>query len=159
MAERGGFEPPRRLHACWFSRPVHSTTLPPLRDARDHTEKYSLCQLFSHLDFKTIFFGSICEKFCISIAFSYIPFCYFFSWKNKIVIVNNILTIFLRKKLELARSLHILTCSCGVALRRQFQENRAATGPSDSPNVSVRFLNWKETRQHPTGCFLLLSNI
>ena len=31
MAERGGFEPPIGLTLCWFSRPVHSTTLPPLR--------------------------------------------------------------------------------------------------------------------------------
>lgn len=31
-AERGGFEPPRPLRACRFSRPVHSTALPPLRD-------------------------------------------------------------------------------------------------------------------------------
>ncbi len=31
MEERGGFEPPRRSHACWFSRPVLSTTQPPLR--------------------------------------------------------------------------------------------------------------------------------
>ena len=31
MAERGGFEPPVRLHAQRFSRPPHSTALPPLR--------------------------------------------------------------------------------------------------------------------------------
>lgn len=31
QAERGGFEPPRPLRACRFSRPVHSTALPPLR--------------------------------------------------------------------------------------------------------------------------------
>ncbi len=31
MAERVGFEPTVRLHARRFSRPVHSTTLPPLR--------------------------------------------------------------------------------------------------------------------------------
>ena len=30
-AERGGFEPPRPLRACRFSRPVHSTALPSLR--------------------------------------------------------------------------------------------------------------------------------
>ena len=30
MAERVGFEPTRRLHACWFSRPVPSTTRTPL---------------------------------------------------------------------------------------------------------------------------------
>src|SRR5579872_5083597 len=29
-AERGGFEPPRDLRPCRFSRPVHSTALPPL---------------------------------------------------------------------------------------------------------------------------------
>src|ERR1700722_1946608 len=30
--EGGGFEPPKRgLPACWFSRPVHSTALPPFR--------------------------------------------------------------------------------------------------------------------------------
>jgi integrase len=33
MAERGGFEPPERLRAQRFSRPPHSTTLAPLRDA------------------------------------------------------------------------------------------------------------------------------
>ncbi len=32
-AERVGFEPTRPLRACWFSKPVHSTTLPPLRCA------------------------------------------------------------------------------------------------------------------------------
>ena len=26
-----GFEPTRRFPPCWFSKPVHSTTLPPLR--------------------------------------------------------------------------------------------------------------------------------
>lgn len=31
MAERGGFEPPIRLHVCRISSAVHSTTLPPLR--------------------------------------------------------------------------------------------------------------------------------
>ena len=31
MAERVGFEPTKGFHPCWFSRPVHSTALPPLR--------------------------------------------------------------------------------------------------------------------------------
>ncbi len=31
MAEREGFEPSRGFHPCRFSRPVQSTTLPPLR--------------------------------------------------------------------------------------------------------------------------------
>ena len=31
MAEEVGFEPTVRSHARWFSRPVHSTTLPLLR--------------------------------------------------------------------------------------------------------------------------------
>ena len=31
VAEGRGFEPRERLHARWFSRPVHSTTLPSLR--------------------------------------------------------------------------------------------------------------------------------
>ncbi len=31
MAERGRFELPKLLRACRFSRPVHSTALPPLR--------------------------------------------------------------------------------------------------------------------------------
>jgi N-succinyldiaminopimelate aminotransferase len=30
-AEGAGFEPAVRLHGLWFSRPAHSTTLPPLR--------------------------------------------------------------------------------------------------------------------------------
>ncbi len=30
LAERGGFEPPKGLTPCRFSRPVHSTALPPL---------------------------------------------------------------------------------------------------------------------------------
>ena len=30
-AEGAGFEPAVRLHALWFSRPAHSTALPPLR--------------------------------------------------------------------------------------------------------------------------------
>ena len=32
MADGEGFEPPRRFRARWFSRPVHSTTLPPIRN-------------------------------------------------------------------------------------------------------------------------------
>ena len=32
LAEREGFEPSVRLHVQRFSRPPHSTTLPPLRD-------------------------------------------------------------------------------------------------------------------------------
>ena len=31
MAEEEGFEPSEDFHPRWFSRPVHSTTLPPLR--------------------------------------------------------------------------------------------------------------------------------
>ena len=31
VAEAVGFEPTRALRLCWFSRPVHSTTLPRLR--------------------------------------------------------------------------------------------------------------------------------
>ena len=31
VAERQGFEPWKDLHPCRFSRPVHSTTLPSLR--------------------------------------------------------------------------------------------------------------------------------
>ena len=31
VAERGRFELPKLLRACRFSRPVHSTALPPLR--------------------------------------------------------------------------------------------------------------------------------
>src|SRR6516165_8081178 len=31
LAERGRFELPKLLRACRFSRPVHSTALPPLR--------------------------------------------------------------------------------------------------------------------------------
>ena len=31
MAERVGFEPTKGSHPCRFSRPVHSTALPPLR--------------------------------------------------------------------------------------------------------------------------------
>jgi hypothetical protein len=32
MADGEGFEPPGRSHARWFSRPVHSTALPPIRE-------------------------------------------------------------------------------------------------------------------------------
>ena len=31
MAEEEGFEPSKGFHPCRFSRPVHSTALPPLR--------------------------------------------------------------------------------------------------------------------------------
>ena len=31
VAEEEGFEPSEDFHPRWFSRPVHSTTLPPLR--------------------------------------------------------------------------------------------------------------------------------
>ena len=34
MAERVGFEPTKGSHPCRFSRPVHSTALPPLRVQR-----------------------------------------------------------------------------------------------------------------------------
>jgi hypothetical protein len=30
LAERVGFEPTKGVNPCWFSRPVHSTALPPL---------------------------------------------------------------------------------------------------------------------------------
>ena len=33
MAERVGFEPTKGVNPCWFSRPVHSTALPPLRES------------------------------------------------------------------------------------------------------------------------------
>ena len=32
-AEGAGFEPAVRLHGLWFSRPAHSTALPPLRES------------------------------------------------------------------------------------------------------------------------------
>ena len=35
MAEGQGFEPWKVLTPCWFSRPVHSTTLPSLRRGND----------------------------------------------------------------------------------------------------------------------------
>ena len=31
MEDGVGFEPTRRFHVCWFSRPVPSTTRPPVR--------------------------------------------------------------------------------------------------------------------------------
>ena len=34
MAEEEGFEPSKGFHPCRFSRPVHSTALPPLRKLR-----------------------------------------------------------------------------------------------------------------------------
>src|SRR6185437_16212806 len=38
LAERVGFEPTRGLRPCRFSRPVHSTALPPLRSAGTRRE-------------------------------------------------------------------------------------------------------------------------
>ena len=35
VAEREGFEPPIRLPVCRISSAVHSTTLPPLREAKN----------------------------------------------------------------------------------------------------------------------------
>ena len=35
MAEGQGFEPWKGFTPCWFSRPVHSTALPPLRTTRN----------------------------------------------------------------------------------------------------------------------------
>ena len=33
LADRVGFEPTKGLHPCRFSRPVHSTALPPVRQS------------------------------------------------------------------------------------------------------------------------------
>ncbi len=38
MAGGEGFEPPERLRARWFSRPEHSTTLPPTRIKKTKVE-------------------------------------------------------------------------------------------------------------------------
>ena len=38
MAERVGFEPTKGSHPCRFSRPVHSTALPPLHRLGDIPE-------------------------------------------------------------------------------------------------------------------------
>tara|TARA_Y100000996_G_scaffold357895_1_gene299336 strand:- start:138 stop:287 length:150 start_codon:yes stop_codon:yes gene_type:complete len=37
MAERVGFEPTNELPRCWFSRPVLSTTQPPLLERKLNT--------------------------------------------------------------------------------------------------------------------------
>ena len=42
MAEGVGFEPTKSFHSCRFSRPVQSTTLPPLRGAQEY-RKSGLC--------------------------------------------------------------------------------------------------------------------
>ena len=39
------FEPTKGFHPCWFSRPVHSTALPPLRELSIVTKPAALCGL------------------------------------------------------------------------------------------------------------------
>ena len=44
MAERQGFEPWDGLTRRWFSRPVLSTTQPPLQEAQDDTKIFTKFQ-------------------------------------------------------------------------------------------------------------------
>ncbi len=37
LAERGRFELPKNFRPCWFSKPVLSTTQPPLRASKPNT--------------------------------------------------------------------------------------------------------------------------
>ncbi len=48
LAERGVFEPPKGLTPCRFSRPVHSTALPPL------LKSFRAGQLFCFADLRCI---------------------------------------------------------------------------------------------------------
>ncbi len=60
MAEGQGFEPWDGMNRRWFSRPVHSTTLPPLR--RGH-EYYRIAQKSQCSRFELMaFISMICCK-------------------------------------------------------------------------------------------------
>ena len=48
VAERVGFEPTKGSHPCRFSRPVHSTALPPLRWMGDIPERPGLSTGVAH---------------------------------------------------------------------------------------------------------------
>ena len=59
VAEGGRFELPIPVKVCRFSRPVHSTTLPPLQFLGSTAHKFRINKLLS--DFKSfqIFFNSL----------------------------------------------------------------------------------------------------
>ena len=59
MAEKVGFEPTVRFHARRFSRPVHSTTLPLLRQASPNRAKVILKEPY----FRRCFARQACDIF------------------------------------------------------------------------------------------------
>jgi hypothetical protein len=62
IAEREGFEPPDSLHRQRFSRPPHSTTLPPLQYVNNiisHLGSRKIKDLFPNLQF---YFVRFCNK-------------------------------------------------------------------------------------------------
>ena len=63
LAESQGFEPRKGLHPCWFSRPVHSTTLPTLRlNSTITSDQDSKFNYFSPKDqVNILLFYSLCE--------------------------------------------------------------------------------------------------
>ncbi len=62
MAERVGFEPTKGSHPCRFSRPVHSTALPPLRRRPMYVEQICLSTFFDKncLIFSMVMDAEIC---------------------------------------------------------------------------------------------------
>jgi peroxiredoxin Q/BCP len=66
LAERVGFEPTKDVNPCWFSRPVHSAALPPLRILNrskcDHSEQdanYSIIEKNRYKNVKKNYFFNI----------------------------------------------------------------------------------------------------
>ena len=49
VAEREGFEPSDESPRRWFSRPVHSTALPPLRKNAQNTDNQAEAPVFDSL--------------------------------------------------------------------------------------------------------------
>lgn len=49
MAEEERFELSEGFHPRWFSRPVHLTALPPLRDRAESYYNYSRSQTFNKI--------------------------------------------------------------------------------------------------------------
>ena len=65
MAERVGFEPTMGSHPCRFSRPVHSTALPPLRSACANGIQGGLSTLLTPAFLNFVHFATIACKFVI----------------------------------------------------------------------------------------------
>lgn len=70
MADREGFEPPEDLHLRRFSRPEHSTTLPPIHNRSENNNFLSLKFNISIYLNKKIKIKSIIQLFYYNINYN-----------------------------------------------------------------------------------------